>query len=71
MYNGARLARTSYDVARALSSQLEGASGEGIAEFKTAVDALAPAPRAGGGGRGGGGSVHRRAPGADVAPAPR
>jgi hypothetical protein len=50
MYDGARAARAAYDAARALSSQLAGVTGEGVAEFKAAVDAIAPPPAAGGGG---------------------
>jgi hypothetical protein len=48
-----------YQAARALSAKLDGFSGAGIAEFKAAVDSLAPAAAGGGGGgrggRGGGG----------------
>jgi hypothetical protein len=51
MYDGARAARAAYDTARALSAQLEGTTGEGTAEFKAAIEALAPAAA---GGRGGG-----------------
>ncbi len=56
MYDGARAARVAYNTARALSGQLEGMTGEGIAEFKAAIDALAPTPAAGAGGRGGSGA---------------
>ena len=56
MYDGARAARVAYNTARALSGQLEEMTGEGIAEFKAAIDALAPTPAAGAGGRGGSGA---------------
>jgi hypothetical protein len=56
MYDGARAARAAYETARALSSELDGTSGEGIAEYKAAVDALAPAA-GGAGGRGGRGGA--------------
>jgi photosystem II stability/assembly factor-like uncharacterized protein len=53
MYKGARAARTTYTQARALVTQLDGLSGDDVAKFKAAVEALAPAAAAGGGGRGG------------------
>ena len=55
MYDGAVAARAAYDNARGLSAKLGAASGEGIAEFKARVDALAPPTAAGGGGGRGGG----------------
>ncbi len=55
MYDGAVSARAAYDQARALSAKLGSVSGEGITEFKTRVDALAPPTAAGGGGGRGGG----------------
>jgi photosystem II stability/assembly factor-like uncharacterized protein len=57
MYEGARAARTAFDQARRLVAQLDGLQGSDVDAFKQQVDALAPAPAAGGGrgGRGGGG----------------
>lgn len=55
MYDGAVAARAAYDQARAFSARLGAVGGEGIAEFKAQVDALAPAAAAGGGGGRGGG----------------
>jgi photosystem II stability/assembly factor-like uncharacterized protein len=51
MYRRARAARAAYAVSRALSSQLEAMSGDGIAAFKAAVDSLAPAAGGGTAGR--------------------
>jgi hypothetical protein len=70
MYEAARSARAAYETARTLSSQLAAMTGEGIAEFKAAVDALAPPPPAAspagpgpgpGGGPGQGGAAGRQA----------
>jgi len=74
MYNGAVAARAAADKARALSAQLGTLTGDGIAELKAQVDALAPAGAAGGaGGRGGGGRAGGagggRGGGAPAAPA--
>jgi hypothetical protein len=49
MYEGARAARATYTQARALVAHLDALSGDDLASFKAAVDALAPA----GGGAGG------------------
>jgi photosystem II stability/assembly factor-like uncharacterized protein len=74
MYNGAVAARDAADQARALSAQLATLTGDGIAEFKAKVDALAPPVAAGGGGRGGvggrGGGGGGRGGAAGPAPAP-
>ena len=54
MYEGARAARASYEIARALSSQVAGLTGAGLVEYKTALDTIAPpAGAAAPGGRGG------------------
>jgi photosystem II stability/assembly factor-like uncharacterized protein len=56
MYDSARAAHATCTQARALVTALEALSGDDIAAFKTAVEALAPAAGGGaGGGRGGGG----------------
>jgi len=56
MYEGARAARATFTQARALVTQLDALSGDDIAKFKTAVEAIAPAGGgAAGGGRGGAG----------------
>jgi len=72
MYDGARAARATYTLARALSSQLDGGTGDGVATFKAAVDALAPAAAGGGagarGGRGGAGAGAGPARGGAEAP---
>jgi hypothetical protein len=66
MYDGAWAAHTAYLQARALSAQLDKASGDDVAAFKRQVDSLAPPQAAGGrGGRGGG-----RGRGGGGAPAP-
>jgi hypothetical protein len=69
MYTGARTARSAYLTARALVASLEKAGGD-VAAFKAQVEALAPAPPAGGGrgGRGGGGGGGFGAPAAPSAP---
>ncbi len=61
MYDGARAARAAYEQGRALVGKLDALTGEGIAEFKAQVEALAPAASAGGGrgGRGGAGGGGR------------
>jgi len=46
MYDGARGSHEAFERARALSTSLNGMSGEGIAEFRAQVDSLAPAPGA-------------------------
>lgn len=53
MYGGARAARAAYDQALALVQQLDAATGNDVAAFKAAVEAIAP-PSGGAGGRGGG-----------------
>jgi len=63
MYDGAVAARATHDKARALVAQLDSLSGDGIAEFKAQVEALAPAAAAGGGGGRGGGPGGGRAGG--------
>jgi photosystem II stability/assembly factor-like uncharacterized protein len=64
MYDLSKRLRRAYESARALSSRLEAASGDGVAAFKTSVDALAPPPAAAGTGRGGRGGP----PAADIPP---
>ena len=64
MYDGAKAARTAYDQARTLATQLEADSGSDSTEFKTQLLALAPAPAAGGGRGGFGGGGGRGGPAA-------
>jgi photosystem II stability/assembly factor-like uncharacterized protein len=64
MYEGARAAHAAYTQARALVSQLDALSGDDIAKFKAAIDALAPA----GGAPVGGGRGAAPAAGAPAAP---
>ncbi len=52
LYDGAAASHAAYDQARALASQLSGASDADAAAFKARVDSIAP-PSAGAGGRGG------------------
>jgi hypothetical protein len=71
MYDGATAAHVAYLQARALIAQLDKATGDDIAAFKTRVDSLAPAPAAGRGGRGGfGGGGGRGGRGGAPAAAP-
>ena len=74
MYDGAVAARTAYTKTRALVTQLNTLGGNGIAEFKAKVEALAPAAAAGGGGPGRGGGAGRGGgpggPGGGAAAAP-
>ena len=64
MYEGARAAHAAYTQARGLVSQLDALSGDDIAKFKAAVNALAPA----GGAPVGGGRGAAPAAGAPAAP---
>jgi hypothetical protein len=57
MYKGARAARATYSQARALVTQLDALSGDDVAKFKAAVEALAPVATGGGGGGGRGGGA--------------
>jgi hypothetical protein len=76
MYDGARKARAAYDQGRALVGALGGVTGDEVATFKAAVEALAPAGGGGAGGRGGAGAAggarggERGGPGGGAAPQP-
>ena len=49
MYRGAQAAQAAYDRGRAFVAQLDGLSGDDVTAYKARVEALAPAPPAGGG----------------------